>query len=136
MGYRSDVAILCHEKAFEKLRDAWNENEFYPDWIYKQPDTFLVQWDDVKWYSDFPEVRAIETTLSYLDDFGEDPQFQYRYVRIGEDTDDNEERGNGWLYDIYVSRRIAIEGDIGENVTTDLAKKLAPVKKCNAPEII
>lgn len=136
MGYRSDVAIQCREKAFELLRTAWNEHKFYPDDIYQQEDTFLVKWFDVKWYDGYEEIDAITDVLRECDDNSEDRCFHYQFIRVGEDTIDIEEYSNGDVCDLYVNRTIDIYGDIGKYVRQDFLHKVSPIKSCDTNKIM
>lgn len=46
----------------------------------------VIKWDSLKWYPEFPEVRAINKFLWQLSN--EDKP--YKFIRIGEDVDDIE----------------------------------------------
>ena len=50
----------------------------------------LFLWDYLKWYDNYPDVRFIEDLMNELesDDF--------LFLRIGEDMNDNEEKGSFW----------------------------------------
>ena len=45
MGYRSDVSIICKEKAFENFKKAWEEVDFKPDRILKNDDAYFLIWE-------------------------------------------------------------------------------------------
>ena len=72
------------------------------------PDGFvLLEKTDKKWYEDsvyFPDVRAFMSALNELD------EDSYKYLRMGENNDDDEELGE--LYDepfgIEIIRRIEV----------------------------
>ena len=108
MGYRSQVTLALQPKAaalFTTVRARGGElatlledanegnhndgNESY-------------SWDHIKWYDSYECVAAIERFMDRLDE--EDMDGEYRFVRTGEDTDDNETRGHG--FEIYISRTI------------------------------
>ena len=59
-------------------------------------------WDYVKWYDGYECVDFIESFLADCI-----PEEDYRLVRIGEDNDDVEERGDYWDAEIYVQRTIS-----------------------------
>lgn len=96
MGYRSDVAIKVkpiHQTAFEEiLKKA--ELEAY----LVAPCTAFIT--DVKWYMDYDDVKLVEKWLDSLD------YEDYGFIRLGEDHDDNEIRGDAYSYDMYISRNI------------------------------
>ena len=60
-----------------------------------------LYWDYVKWYDGYDEVGFIEEFLESI------PDEDYRFIRLGEDSDDNEERGEYFDSDIYISRSIS-----------------------------
>ena len=70
---------------------------------------FLFRWDHVKWYDSFEEVSAIQDFVNWcasesveVDGKEVDAADFYRFVRIGEETDDNEVEG--WGFDIHIER--------------------------------
>ena len=64
MGYRSEVAIRCQDKAFEMFEKAWGE--LIPDKVFHNENDHLIYWDWVKWYKDYPEVSAITLYSSLI----------------------------------------------------------------------
>ena len=70
---------------------------------------FLFRWDHVKWYDSFEEVEAIQDFMQWCADEqievdGEQVNADeyFRFVRIGEEMDDNEVQG--WGFDIHIER--------------------------------
>lgn len=65
-------------------------------------------WESLKWYDcdpdNFPEVDFIEKLMEQLD-----PD-DYRFMRVGEESHDTEERGNFWdnPFDLSVCRYISL----------------------------
>ena len=108
MGYRSEVAIRCQDKAYEMFEKAWGE--FTPDKIFHQEDDHLIYWDWVKWYEDYPDISAIEKVMSKLDEVDNDEAIEnktgYRFMRLGEDDADVETRGNTYAIELWMIRRI------------------------------
>ena len=105
MGYRSDVglalsktgAIRLQEKlnSFDKDSETFfNVTEFleyaHKHLKHEESGAELFLWDYLKWYDSFPEVHFFEDLMSELewDDF--------LFLRIGEDMNDNEEKGSFW----------------------------------------
>lgn len=125
MGYRSEVGIKCREKAFELFRKAIIEHMFIPDEVYRnQYDEYTIVWSYVKWYDDYPEVSAIETVMRKLDggSYRDDPEYGYRFCRIGEDPDDNEDRDNTYNIEFYIERTLSIEDGQKEIARSDLLR--------------
>ena len=61
-----------------------------------------LYWEQVKWYDGYECVDFVE---SFITDCI--PEEDYKFVRIGEETDDVEERGDYWDAEIYVQRSIS-----------------------------
>lgn len=108
MGYRSQVTLALQPKAaalFSTVRARAGELPSLVEDAEQGKHNDGVEsyeWEAVKWYHRFACVSAIEAFMDRLDE--EDMEDQYRFVRIGEDDDDNETRGHG--FEIYVSRSI------------------------------
>ena len=101
MGYRSDVAY-CMAFADEAKRDAFHELvRLRKDVMSKELEQFCaideaMPWitasiKDVKWYDSFEDVRAHEDMLELCVECGG----SYKFVRIGEEYDDLDEREGG-----------------------------------------
>ena len=106
MGYRSDVALELTKEKNDLFR-ALYAAKFPEDlsWLYdniqqESEDGTLYCWDSVKWYDSFPEVGFIESFIDSLD------YEDYAFIRIGEESDDNEHRGDGDLFGLCINRRI------------------------------
>ena len=131
MGYRSEVVLyvgpevmpqfmvtmakcqaaraMCFAEADEKIKD-------YRD----VKGSFLFRWEWLKWYDSFPDVQAINDFMDWCD--GEDiPTGEkdaegnnkmthagefFKFIRIGEEMDDNEQRGDAFWGDICINRSI------------------------------
>jgi len=63
----------------------------------------LVSWSGIKWYESYPEVNVIEKFTCEMDE-ETDKSEMFRFVRVGEDYEDIEQRGYG--FDIHVNRSI------------------------------
>ena len=114
MGYRSEVAIKCEEKAYEMLRETCNQVRLIPDAIYKDEEYFIFYWDWIKWYDTYYEIIAIENTMSKLDDLGNEPGYGYRFMRLGEDDTDVETRQNNYDIELWMIRKIDIPEGLEE----------------------
>lgn len=100
MGYRSDVSIICKEKAFENFKKAWEEVDFRPDRILKNDDAYFLIWEWVEWYEDYPDVDKIIEVMNDLDEQTDD-EYGYSMIEIGEDNY-TDERGNQDFDGFYV----------------------------------
>lgn len=123
MGYRSDVAytITFRDKATlnefialvmlkgEVERKALGECQIVVDADKFCEVNFYNQ--SVKWYDSYPEVVAHEWLLDFAAERFE-PNAAYRFIRIGEELEDNEDKYGGvdelidW--DLGISRSIYI----------------------------
>lgn len=110
MGYHSEVAIRCQDKAFEMFKEAWSKFKFIPDKIYHHKDDHLIYWDYVKWYEDYPDVSAIENIMSELNKLSNDEAIEkkmgYRFMRLGEDDTDIETKDNTYDIGLWMIRKI------------------------------
>ena len=133
MGYRSEVVLVVGKEVMPqfmvtmaKSPDAralcFGEARRQED--YEEKGNMLFSWFDIKWYDSYEGVRAIEDFLDWCDsehvpvseeqakaDMSPTPITHvdgdqcYRFVRIGEEVEDIEERGSGF-WDVGVSRSI------------------------------
>lgn len=113
MGYRSEVLLAVSAKAYAllttKIAKGGPFAELFSDECtsdqrdYDNDGSKMFLWGSVKWYDSYPEVAAVEQFMSTLDE--NDMEEEYKFVRVGEDMDDNE--GRGWGFDdIYITRSI------------------------------
>ena len=120
MGYRSEVILavgpevmpqfmVTMAKSPEARKLCWSEHsEMIKDYCDTKG-AFLFRWDHIKWYDSFEEIQAIqdfidwcETETVEVDGKEMDASEFYRFVRIGEEMDDNEV--SGWGFDIHIER--------------------------------
>jgi hypothetical protein len=119
MGYRSDVQALIYPAngdtnllEYDKLKTLMNTT--FKDVLDTWGDYFA--WDDthrvlkftandIKWYAGYPDVDRFTEFLAQVHEL----EYEYEFIRIGEDTDDIEDDStgdsNGFL---YVSRSIEV----------------------------
>ena len=129
MGYRSEVILALDAKLVPALMTAFAKCEQTQkmctqdtdnlDTSYDGEGNWLMRWDHIKWYDSYPEVAMIEKFIEGIecedlsefglkdDDNAADYSELFKFVRIGEDMDDNETRGYGFE-DIYISRHISM----------------------------
>ena len=122
MGYRSEVvfavdselapfftAVLAQNPEAERLcRDA----DQYESGYAEEGD-FFMYWNHIKWYESYPEIQVIEEFIQELEGEGEDDfpdvedvHSRWRFVRIGEDYDDVEDKGGGFWDTVNIQRAI------------------------------
>ena len=119
MGYRSDVVLVVSKKAMphfmaivstvpEGLSLCFQDHDLMEQDYYNEKGTILFHWSGIKWYPD-AGIEAIESFLLKMADLAEMDYDEwghtYRFVRMGEDSGDEESEGYGYE-DIYVSRSL------------------------------
>jgi hypothetical protein len=69
---------------------------------------------DVKWYPSFPDVQAFETMLEAFDPNSSDdiPGYCTEFVRLGEESDDTEQRQTGDNNEYYLQVRRSIDCNV------------------------
>ena len=122
MGYRSDVAIAIHKDLqgdfltflnTEKLMTQifGDMSDFDLDKDYQGEGHWLFTADQIKWYVDwddiYPEIQMFAKFMDAMDE-KYDYSAQYRFIRIGEENDDIERRGEWWESEIHVRRSIQV----------------------------
>jgi len=120
MGYRSEVILAIGPEVMPQFMVTMAKSPEARKMCFAEADTmikdycdikgaFLFRWDHIKWYDTFEEVEAIQDFIQWC----EDEQIEvdgkqvnadeyYRFVRIGEEMDDNEV--HGWGFDIHIER--------------------------------
>tara|TARA_R100001440_G_scaffold67824_1_gene89196 strand:- start:167 stop:562 length:396 start_codon:yes stop_codon:yes gene_type:complete len=130
MGYRSEVVLAVSKKMMPHFLGHLSQcDDAAYKFVFVETDkkiedydgegTTVFSWEGIKWYDDYPEVRAITDFVSmstdYLSSICEDvKEFQrgeygehFRFVRMGENNEDVEEEG--WLCcdDIGIRRAVS-----------------------------
>jgi hypothetical protein len=124
MGYRSQVvlAISKHLIPFLMLKVSQNKeaealvfnhaDEFDRD--YQGDKSWLIRFDAIKWYESYEDIQTIEKFISEacndeyefeIDGKPEGSSEHIRFVKVGEESDDIELRGDGF-WDIYANTSI------------------------------
>ena len=120
MGYRSDVILavgaevmpqfmVSMAKSPEAREMCWaDHDEMIKDYDGSKG-AFLFRWSSIKWYDSFECVQAITDFMDWcnsetIEVEGKEVSADeyYRFVRIGEEMDDNEVQG--WGFDIHIER--------------------------------
>ena len=121
MGYRSDVAIAIHKDLQGEFLTFLNTEElmaqifgdmsdFELDKDYQGEGHWLFTANSIKWYTTWDDYADIQMFEKFMDAMGEkfDHSAQYRFIRIGEENDDMEYRGEWWDSNIFVKREIQV----------------------------
>ena len=107
MGYYSEVHIAVAFANADDLKEVVavytidprvQKHNLLQGWEVKEDNILYYHDDYVKWYDSFHDVTGIEHMLHLADKFHEerDMPVAYRFIRIGEDINDCEERcGHG-----------------------------------------
>ena len=116
MGYRSDVGFACDpivKQVIETIGE-W-DSEFkelldYGEDLADGHDQGRYRWESVKWYESFPDVQIIENIMVMCDncDVNGLAYDSYGFIRIGEELDDVEMKGDTCAFDLYVNRSLDI----------------------------
>jgi len=121
MGYRSDVAIAIHKDLQGDFLTFLNTEElmaqifgdmsdFHLDKDYQGEGHWLFTANSIKWYTtwdDYADIQMFEKFMDAMDEkFKHDTQ--YRFIRIGEELEDIEYRGDWCESEIHVHRSIQV----------------------------
>ena len=122
MGYRSEVAMAIGKELMPhflgvlakepEARPLIFKHHDHLDQNYSGDGTLLVVWHDIKWYSE--SDSAVGAIQRFVDDCEgdmlegfEDTYEHMRFVRLGEDSTDVEEKGTLHAWDITMSRSLS-----------------------------
>jgi hypothetical protein len=116
VGYRSEVAFKCSEEAHKVLLSAAELNKDLQDLLkasdrescssYNNDEEGFYYWEYVKWYESYSDVSAFERIMDLLDEMALDGE--YGFIRLGEDFDDHELRGDPGEFGMYINRSIEL----------------------------
>ena len=115
MGYRSDVGFACDpiikqvvetmaewDSEFKELLQCGDDlsNDDYGRWRF----------ESVKWYDSYPDVQVVENIMTMCDNVSDSTldYDSYGFIRIGEELDDIEMKGDTCSFNLYVNRSIDI----------------------------
>ena len=121
MGYRSDVAIAIHKdlqgdfltflKSTELMAEIFGDmSDFELDKDYQGDGHWLFTANSIKWYTNFDDYKDIQVFEDFMDAMEEEEEKRekYRFLRIGEELEDIEYRGDWWESELYVKREIQV----------------------------
>ena len=119
MGYRSQVVLAISKHLTPFLTLKVTQNKAAESLVFADADTFdrdyggdkswLLVWDCIKWYESYEDIQALEKFIEEacsdeykfeIDGKKEHSSEHIRFVKVGEESDDIELRGDGF-WDIY-----------------------------------
>ena len=131
MGYRSEVVLYVGPEVMPQFMVTMAKCQAARELCFGDADqtvkdygkvkgSLLFKWDWLKWYDTFPCVEALTDFMDWCDgeevptgekdEEGKDKTDHatefFKFIRIGEEMDDNEQRGDAFWGDINISRSI------------------------------
>ena len=121
MGYRSDVAIAIHKDLQGEFLTFLNTeklmaqifgdmSDFTLDKDYQGEGHWLFTANSIKWYTnwdDYADIQMFEKFMNAMDEKSKHDTL-YRFLRIGEELEDIEYRGDWCESEIHVHRSIQV----------------------------
>ena len=121
MGYRSEVVLAVSKDLMPHFLSVLAKTPDVRTLVFKDhsslhkdydgEDTFVVAWGGIKWYEGYPEIDALNKFIDECDGDGiegiEDTYEHFRFLRLGEDSDDMIEKGGLCCEDICFNRSIS-----------------------------
>ena len=121
MGYRSVVVLAVCKEARPHLMHflgkypsamtlAFKHHDEKIEDFQNEEGSIMFKWDYIKWYEGYDEIEAFTEFMDHMDSDYEEEENRnhgdehYRFVRVGEDASDIEERGHA--FNIYPSVNI------------------------------
>ena len=115
MGYRSDVGFCCDPIIKQVVETMAEWDSEFKELLQCGEDLScddFGRWrfESVKWYDSFPDVQVVENIMTMCDnaDVNGLCYDSYGFVRIGEELDDVEMKGDTCAFDLYVNRSLDI----------------------------
>ena len=117
MGYRSDVGFACDPIIKQVIETVSEWDREFKELLnlgedFSSGDGYQgrYRWESVKWYDSFPDVQVMENIMTMCENV-DDPGLcydSYGFIRIGEELDDIEMKGDPSAFDLYVNRSLDI----------------------------
>ena len=115
MGYRSDVAFACDPIIRQVIETVGEWDSEFKELLScgedLSPDDYgRWRFESVKWYESYPDVQVVENIMTMCDNV-DDPGLcydSYGFIRIGEEVEDVEMKGDPAAFDLYVNRSLDI----------------------------
>ena len=123
MGYRSEVVLAVSKDLMPHFLTVLAKEPEVRTLVFKHystlnedwdgEGTFLVAWKEIKWYPNRRRIHAIMDFIEACEDNliegfdTEDQGDHMRFVRLGEDNDDYQEKGTFHDWDIFMNRSLS-----------------------------
>tara|TARA_R110002110_G_scaffold55554_1_gene158453 strand:- start:1099 stop:1548 length:450 start_codon:yes stop_codon:yes gene_type:complete len=123
MGYRSEVVLAVSKDLMPHFLTVLAKEPEVRTLVFQHystlnedwdgEGTFLVAWKEIKWYPNRAPIAAIEGFIEACEDNlikgfdTEDQGDHMRFVRLGEDNDDYQEKGTFHDWDIFMNRTLS-----------------------------
>lgn len=115
MGYRSDVIFACTADAVPIMLAAVSKSAALKELLFVHTDqkligdyddegSYLFSWTSIKWYNEYSGILAFNEMIERIEEKLDEEA--YRWVRIGEEMDDNRVEGCGFDH-ICITREIS-----------------------------
>lgn len=115
MGYRSDVGFACDPIIKQVIETVGEWDSEFKSLLQCGDDlsndgSGRWRFEYVKWYESYPDVQVIENVMVMCDnaDINGLCYDSYGFIRIGEELDDVEMKGEPSTFDLYVNRSLDI----------------------------
>jgi hypothetical protein len=115
MGYRSDVGFACDPIIKDVIEAVTEWDKEFKEMIgYAEDlsgdDHGRWRFEDIKWYEGYEDVQIIENIMVMCDnvDISGLAYDSYGFIRLGEEMEDVEMKGDTSAFDLYVNRSIDI----------------------------
>ena len=121
MGYRSEVVLAFDPRVKPLLACVFAKHPkvlaLCLDGLQGEDEgAIYYRWDYIKWYNGYAEIAALEDFMDKLDVedlFINDEEVEgcelYRFVRVGEEHGDVDDRGHGFGCDINAVTKIEVD---------------------------
>ena len=122
MGYRSEVILAVGPEVMPQFMVTmakspaarelcWADHDEMIRDYNDEKGAFLFRWSGIKWYDSYECVAALQDFLDWCESERIEVEGEevdacefYRFIRVGEEMDDNESQG--WGFDIHIERNI------------------------------
>ena len=128
MGYRSEVVLAVHKQVMGKFLQLIGQNDEMKTLCFSDAEVtenyngdgnFLFRWSGIKWYEEYAGINAVNEFMEWCHDtmiedknYPEDRQPQgdefFKFLRVGEESDDIEHDGYCEDFEIYTQTTIEI----------------------------
>ena len=115
MGYRSDVGFACDPIIKQVVETVGEWDKEFKELLDYGEDLSSDQngrwrFDYAKWYDSYPDVQIMENIMTMCDNVDTSglAYDSYGFIRIGEEYEDIEMKGDPSAFDLYVNRSLDI----------------------------